>query len=260
MKSAAGSPIALFLACYTGAFDEKQDCIAEEMLRAEGAPVAAICGSRVTMPYAMAVMGSEMMQECFVRRRETVGEVVMYAKRSLLDPKGTAPNRALLDGIAAAVSPKGVKPADERAEHVQLFNLIGDPLLRLPQSAAMTIEAPKQANPGDEIEVRGAAPLAGNCTLELIVRRDRVRGEAPSRKTYEESTEAIAAYTAAYRLANDPVLATQEMRLSAGAFTTRLRIPADAEGPCHVRAYLAGEKSSALGACDIYVRRKSKRS
>jgi hypothetical protein len=260
MKSAAGSPIALFLACYTGAFDEPQDCIAEEMLRAEGAPIAAICGSRVTMPYAMAVMGSEMMQECFVRRRATVGEIVMYAKRSMLDAKGTAPNRALLDSIAAAVSPKGVKPADERAEHVQLFNLIGDPLLRLPQSAALTLEGPKFANPGDEIEVSGGAPCAGSCTLELIVRRDRIREAVPGRARYEETSEAIESYNAAYRMANDPVLATEELKLAAGAFKARLKIPANAEGPCHLRAFVAGEKSSALGACDIYIRRgKAKR-
>lgn len=43
MKSAGGSPIALFLACYTGAFDGAEDCIAEDMLRTEGAPVAAVC-------------------------------------------------------------------------------------------------------------------------------------------------------------------------------------------------------------------------
>ena len=35
-----GMPIAIFLACYTGAYDQPYDCLAEEMLRAPGGPVA----------------------------------------------------------------------------------------------------------------------------------------------------------------------------------------------------------------------------
>ncbi|MGH7138162.1 MAG: C25 family cysteine peptidase, partial [Pirellulales bacterium] len=52
-----GPSIALFLACYTAAFDAQGDCLAEELLRAAGGPVATIGGSRVTMPYAMSVLG-----------------------------------------------------------------------------------------------------------------------------------------------------------------------------------------------------------
>ncbi|MEX1223961.1 MAG: C25 family cysteine peptidase, partial [Pirellulales bacterium] len=62
---ARGAPVALFLSCYAGAFDQPEDCLAEKMLRHESGPVAVIAGSRVTMPYAMAVMGSTMLEECF---------------------------------------------------------------------------------------------------------------------------------------------------------------------------------------------------
>ena len=53
------------LACYTAAFDQPQDCLAEELLKTEGGPVAVYGGSRVTMPYAMGVMGTAMMDEYF---------------------------------------------------------------------------------------------------------------------------------------------------------------------------------------------------
>ncbi len=62
LENQNGLPIAIFLACYTGAYDQPYDCLAEEMLRAPGGPVAVLAGSRVTMPYAMAVMGSELME------------------------------------------------------------------------------------------------------------------------------------------------------------------------------------------------------
>jgi hypothetical protein len=38
LKCRESAPIAVFLACYTGAFDAQRDCLAEEMLRTPGAP------------------------------------------------------------------------------------------------------------------------------------------------------------------------------------------------------------------------------
>ena len=72
-----GSPIAVFLACYTGAFDASQRCLADEMLCADGAPVAVIAASRVAMPYAMTVFGSEMLDQCFQSHAATLGEAML---------------------------------------------------------------------------------------------------------------------------------------------------------------------------------------
>ena len=44
------------------------------MLATPGAPVAVICGSRVTMPYAMAVLGTELLGQVFENRSETLGQ------------------------------------------------------------------------------------------------------------------------------------------------------------------------------------------
>ncbi len=89
-----GAPIACFLACYSGAFDQPRDCLAEEMLRSPGGPVAIICGSRMTMPYAMAVMGTELLHECFGNKPETIGEAIVAAKRSTLrEPSARASAR-----------------------------------------------------------------------------------------------------------------------------------------------------------------------
>ena len=81
LKCSSGAPIAMLLSCYAGAFDGTQECLAEEMLGAAGGPVAVIGGSRVTMPYAMAVLGNEMLVEYFQHKRPTLGEVLLYAKR-----------------------------------------------------------------------------------------------------------------------------------------------------------------------------------
>ena len=105
------------------------------MVRAADGPVAALCGSRVTMPYAMAVMGNELMDQYFVKRRKTLGELVMYTKRQMVrelqaDEQAAKSTRHLLDSIAAVISPAPEMLDEERREHVLMFNLLGDPLLR----------------------------------------------------------------------------------------------------------------------------------
>jgi hypothetical protein len=260
MQTPVGSPIALFLACYTGAFDGAEDCLAEEMLRSDGAPVAAICGSRVTMPYAMAVMGGELMQECFVKRRETIGEIILHAKRSLVDEKGTAPNRQMLDAIAAAVSPNGTKPADERAEHVLLFNLIGDPLLRVPHPAAAKVIAPRFATAGDVLRISGECAVDGKCVVELVVRRDRLAFDPPERERYEESAESLAGFAETYRRANDPRLVETSVEVREGKFAAEIAVPADIDGPCNIRVFVTGGGQAAIGASDVYVRRRKSES
>ena len=122
-----GLPIAVILACYTGAFDQPLECLAESLLRQPRGPIAVISGSRVTMPYAMSVLGTALMDGYFVHRLGTLGDVYLYGKRSLggkTPPDG--PNRKLLDSIAKTLAPVGADLEAERNEHQQLFNLLGD--------------------------------------------------------------------------------------------------------------------------------------
>ena len=80
----ARSPIALLLCCSTGGFDQRDDCLAEELVCAPEGPVAAMAGSRVTMPYAMSVLGAEMLRIYFHERCTTVGDLLEAAKRAMM--------------------------------------------------------------------------------------------------------------------------------------------------------------------------------
>ena len=61
----SGNPIAVFLACYTNAFDGDRDCLGEMMLRQPNGPIATIGGSRVTMPGGMGLLSMAMLDEYF---------------------------------------------------------------------------------------------------------------------------------------------------------------------------------------------------
>ena len=76
-------PIALMLACFTGAFDARVDCFSEHLLAQPNGPIAVIAGSRVTMPYGLSQLASEMINGCFRDRLPTLGEVVLQAKRRI---------------------------------------------------------------------------------------------------------------------------------------------------------------------------------
>lgn len=257
LKCRHGAPIALFLACYTGAFDQPVDCLAEEMLRTEGGPVAIYSGSRVTMPYAMAVMGTEMLDEYFQRRPDTLGDVLLAAKRRMAaEPKSEEQsfNRRLLDGLASLLSPHD-NLAGERAEHLLLFNLIGDPLLKLDHSQAMSVKTADETTAGEKLSVSGECPISGRCTIELVCRRDLLRFSPPPREQFDRTAEGLAKLMETYRQANDSRWATQVVDIRNGKFSTDIAVPADCRGPCHVRVYVEGKDASAMGAANVFVKR-----
>ena len=82
------APIAIFLACYTGAFDALEDSLAEKLVLSESGPIAALAASRVSGPYGLAMLSDGLLTSCFDDRVQTLGEVVMLAKQKLLSGEG----------------------------------------------------------------------------------------------------------------------------------------------------------------------------
>lgn len=250
-----GAPIACFLACYSGAFDLPRDCLAEEMLKSAGGPVAIFCGSRVTMPYAMSVLGTELLEQCFTQQPETLGEAILEAKRRMMSADNPSRYRAALDATAELFSPTAGQLEEERAEHLDLFNLLGDPLLRVAYPRAIQVSVARSAAAGRTISVSLTTPLAGSGVVELAVRRDRLTFKPPRRERFDP--DALAGYGEIYRRANDPRLTSTPVAFEVGSFTTQLEVPAEASGPCNVRVFLEGPDGCACGAADIHIDKPS---
>ncbi|MHB8864346.1 MAG: C25 family cysteine peptidase [Pirellulaceae bacterium] len=250
-----GMPIAIFLACYTGAYDQQYDCLAEQMVRAPGGPVAAFAGSRVTMPYAMSVLGNGLMDGYFRGRYTTLGDVILYAKRQMIDDNPQGADRKLLDLLAKAMSPDPQLLQTERQEHLLLFNLFGDPLLKLQYPQTVQVEVPAKATAGTRLEVKGYTPVAGLCRVLLVCRRDRMREEPPARQRYDRSPAAQMAFNSTYAKANDRCWSQREIAVERGPFLTSLKIPPEARGACHVCVFLENGQGRefALGSADLYI-------
>lgn len=255
LKCRQGLPIALFLACYAGAFDAYDDCLAEEMLRAEGGPVAAIAASRVAMPYAMGVMALELARQTLDGPAETLGEAVLAAKLHLLaEGDDLGKQRQMLDTMAGLISPLPDMLAEERREHTLLFNLLGDPLLRLRRPKLVELAAPAMIAPGETIDIVGVSEVNGRAMVELVVPRDRFANGAVRRVEFPESPEDWADFQGVLRQANDRRLAWTEAEIRDGKVAARLPIPENARGNCFVRVYVEGSDDYAMGAVATAVR------
>jgi len=256
LRSRPQPPIAVMLACYTGAFDLSRDCLAEEMLRQEGGPIALLCGSRVTMPYAMAVLSHGMLEETFKQRRETIGEVLLFAKQRMMRQEPEDGHRQLVDTLAAMLSPSPDMLEDERREHLHLFNLLGDPLMRLRHPAPIELDVATDVDAGQTLEITANCPIRGEATLELVCRRDRTKNSPPTRGAFEQASRNFEEFDATYREANDHCWYVEKLSFDEpGAAKTEIRVPLDAHGPCHVKLHVRGPDGDALGAANVFVRR-----
>jgi hypothetical protein len=241
-----GAPIACFLSCYAGSFDQPQDCLAEDLLRHPGGPVAVFCGSRVTMPYAMTVMASELLDQFFSGERETIGEVILAAKRRMSQPAASGGQRAAIEAAASALIPTGATLEAERLEHMDLFNLLGDPLLRLPRLENVALEVDELVEPGKTLTVTGQSSVDGTATVELVPRRGRLAFAAPKRRAFDPSE--LTEYDAIYSQSNSQKFATAEIKTEDGRFVAQLTVPSKAAGACEVRVFVEGQRACAAGA------------
>lgn len=229
------APIALLLACYTGALDAAEDCIAEEMLFVNGGPIAAIAGSRVTMPYGNASLAVGLIQSIYTERHPRFGDNWLQMQRSLGEETASVEQsaRVLIDGLATLLSPAGSTLAEERREHVLLYQLLGDPTQSISHAEKLVIDTAAGVDPGEPVSVALTSPLAG----ELVLRVDRPLGSI----TQGDPNE-----TGLLRLVI-PMEANQQS-------TATLKLPQGVTGPLVIRAQVIAKNRIAVGATKTIVR------
>jgi hypothetical protein len=277
-----GLPVALMLACYNGAFDFPDDCLAEKLVLQPGGPVAAVCSSRVAMPYGMSALSLGLIEEYFEGGQSTLGEMVMQSKRNSVTSSrvsagetGPAPlaatalmndepnrnphaeYRRAIRVLGETFSPAGDRLGEEAREHVHLFHLLGDPLLRMKRPETIELVAISDAANTSTVVVSGQVPHNGEMLLELEYARDRIAFRMPRRLEFDSAPRNLDEYQRVYRQANFRTVARKTIQVGKGPFEARLEIPDWARGRCVVRGFMAEDKERvALGASDIQLQRR----
>ena len=253
IRSRQGSPIAVFLSCYAGAYDAPKLCLAEQLLRQQGGPVAVLAGSRVTMPYGMATMSQSLMRQLFHQRAQTLGEMMLATKREMAQSKPEGFSRRMLDTLAAAISPNPKGLDVERQEHVELFNLLGDPLLRIRHPKKIDVTTVGLAEPGQSLKIHCEGGLSGVAIIELVCRRGDFTYEPEARLEYDGSHQGMQALNAEYWRANNDCFVQRRILVDSDTFQTELKIPENAEGRCYVRVFVEGDRDFGMGAAIVKI-------
>ncbi len=236
-QAGSGLPIAVLLACYAGAFEQPQECLAERLLQTPDGPVAVIAASRITMPYSMAILGTALMAATFEQRLPTIGEIYLAGKQALSSEKA-GKHRKLMDSLAKTLSPTKEELPTERLEHQLIFNLLGDPLLEVDYPHPIPFTSQRRVAAGENLRLHGLAPISGPCTLELVCRRDRLTFTPPRRKNPENDEQVFSEMTETYHRANDSRWLQRKFDIRAGRFVIDLQVPTQARGPSHVRMFI----------------------
>ncbi len=255
-RPADSAPIALLLACYTGAFDATEDCLAQRMLLASGGPVAVLAGSRVTMPYGNAAAALALIHSVYYRQPQRLGDAWLDTLTELATPSDADPElqsrRLVIDGLATMLG--GGRIDAERREHMQLYNWLGDPTMRLDHPHKIDLELLPKSVAGTPLAISGSTPLAGRLTVEL----HRRIGTVPPSPTDESSVPLPPSDTdeiARYRLANDTSVTRCRIDISQpGSWQAELDLPPGVTGPMRLLVDLEGADGFASGSQSVWVR------
>ena len=189
----------------------------------------------------------------------TLGEAILQAKRRMAESRSLEASEARdarywLDAVAGTLHAGPELLQAERLEHVLLFNLLGDPLLKLRRPHVLRLEAAPAVAAGQRLVVSGETAVAGYLTVELVCRRDRTRIPAPRRQSPPATDTELAAFDEVYEQANDGRWTAKSFFCSAGPFQAALEVPSEARGPCYVVAFVDGAGDCELGSTPVAIR------
>jgi hypothetical protein len=202
----------------------------------------------------MATLSFQIMNEYFEHDHETLGDVILCAKQKLAAHDVESEYYKMIEALGQSFSPRAELLALERYEHLQMFHLLGDPLLRVPRPRPMKMQV--EISPGDPSTalVTIDAPSSGNLIVDLSYKRDRLRFRPERRKSFDPSRAALEAFDETYRKSNDLTCCSQTFQVDAGPFKAELPIPSDANGECHVRALLSSGQQVWAQAVPVVLR------
>lgn len=216
-----GSPLMVVIACSTGEYDHKKDCLGEVWFKSAKGPVAFVGGSRITHPYGNALLGREMALHV-LGEAKTVGEGITRVKRALLTHEMDKFNKQV-DAMTAFMGIKKETLEPVRKDTVRHYNLLGDPALVLRRPAPIQL-----ARDGKIVTIECAA---SEVTLTLEDPREKIpKLEKIDRKDpdYQKKIDER------YRLANARVLKTWTVKLENGKGTVEV------EGEGILKAFAPG--------------------
>lgn len=170
-------PVATLFACYTGNFVSSVDSLAEGLLWKADGPIGVFASTDVSHPYGNAVLAYEAQRVFMDLRPQTVGEALNKVKRESIVHVDDF--REFVDGAATLQVPTSEQIL-VKAQHLDLYNLLGDPAARIvyPKAAA-TVGLTGGSFASGNLSVAGTAPgiASGTAHVTVEIARDTILRE-----------------------------------------------------------------------------------
>ena len=216
-----GAPVFLSFTCHTGRYDlENGDpSLAEAMAMAENGPIAVFASSRASHPYPNLLYAQGFIDLFLAKRPKTLGDGVLALKKDM--------RRRKMMFAGALV---GQNPVQLQREHESLYNLLGDPALRLRYPETLAIRQ-QSTEAGLRVRVASARVVDGTVRLTLETERKVIRGALTTSAQVEKMAlpAAFEAMAENHIRAMDKVVTTLDVPLVGGLAEAVLPWPAGSD-------------------------------
>lgn len=243
----SGPPLFVSLTCSTGRFGDPRPSLGEELAVSELGPVAVFASADISHPYPNLLFGQTLLDELLVKRHATLGEGVLAAKSGMIH--ADVP-------LASMLVPGDV--ARIKRDHLELYNLLGDPAtsLRLPAPLEIALTKPHVTR-GEPFELDVKVPAADGSAAVLRVETDRSVIKPglipPERLDALPLEDAFRAMDKNHALALDKRVSELQVEVSGGHALFRLRAPTQT-GRYWIKVHARlGETAVAAGAAALHV-------
>lgn len=252
LRRTSSPAVFLAIACWTAQFEGKRPSIGEVLLAAPGGPVAFFGATRISHPVHNALLAKELVRELLAENGEVrLGPALDRARHAMVNGRpGPDPVRVQILMLAMALMGEE-QLKREMPRHVDMYNLLGDPAMRLARPEGdVTFEGQLAASPGETLVVRGRTP-ARYRALTVSLETARASSARPTARPGESALER-------YARANDKVLRQEIVLVREGAFEVRFDLPVDmTPGRYVLKGFAQDARTCATGGQAIQVVAKS---
>lgn len=245
-------PVAFLIACSAGRIAAATDSLAEQLLWRPDGPISVFAAGSTSWVYGNAILAYEAQRSILEKRPATLGEALLSLKRDTMDHwddfRELAEAAGEIELLAEQITtdPEAAKRAS-RLEHLNLYNLVGDPGTRLRLPGSVDFDPPGGSIAEKRISVSGGAAEVGDgvAWVTLEVERDVIPDGLAA---VDPADPDPAAVQQNWTRVSDRVIAAARVPVLGGRFRARLEWAQDLiPGQYYLRVYLADSGRDAVG-------------
>ncbi|MDR2440317.1 MAG: C25 family cysteine peptidase [Planctomycetaceae bacterium] len=166
--------------------------------------------------------------------------------------------RKILETMAKTFDPFPKQLNDQIADHVAMFHLFGDPLLRLPVPQKIRLNCSSRIKAGEQLHLEGFLEPSfseqnGTVNIELVPVFYRLPMISSLRNEFRIDENTRQSNNKEYFRSNYRTVLQYDTVLSNGSFSLDLPIPKTIHGEYNIRAFFVSKQEFAIGCISVSV-------